>query len=243
MQKNGEREKLLALLQKKIGYEFSDRTFLEEALTHSSYANENAVPCNERLEFLGDAVLELVVSEKLFAAYPACDEGLLTSLRAHIVCKESLSEWGSRIGLKKLIRLGNNFKKCGANDSVTADCAEALFGAVFADGGYAAAVSAAAVFLADKDEFRDPAVKKNPKSELQEYTQAHSMGLPRYETVEHSGPDHALNFKVRLTVGARVLSEEWGRSKKEAEFSAAERALEKLRSEKVHDENTGQRPV
>ena len=239
MQKNSEREKLLALLQKKIGYRFHTRELLEEALTHSSYANENAVPCNERLEFLGDAVLELVVSEKLFAAYPGCDEGRLTSLRARIVCKESLSEWACGIGLKKLIRLGNNFKKCGANDSMAADCTEALFGAVFAEGGYSAAASVIADFLACKDEIRDPAVKKDPKSELQEYTQAHSLGLPVYEIVDHSGPDHALSFKVRLTVGERIFSEEWGRSRKEAEFSAAEKALKKMRQETADEGNAG----
>ncbi|MBQ9882168.1 MAG: hypothetical protein IJM42_06135, partial [Synergistes sp.] len=114
------------------------------------------------------------------------------------------------------------------HDSIAADCAEAIFGAVFADGGYSAAVSAISVFLADKDEIRNPVIRKNPKSELQEYTQAHSMGLPVYEIAAQSGPDHALSFKVRLTLGKQVLSEEWGRSRKEAEFSAAEKALKKL---------------
>ena len=229
MKTGAEREELLLSLQRKLGYRFSSRALLEEALTHSSYANENSVPFNERLEFLGDAVLELAASEKLFSAYPGCDEGRLTSLRARIVCKESLSALAAEVGLKNLIRLGNNFKKSEANDSIAADCAEALFGAVFADGGYSRASAVVEKFLATKPETSDPTITKNPKSELQEYTQAHAMGVPRYETVGHAGPEHAPSFKVRLTIQDRLFAEEWGCSTKEAEFAAAAAALGKLR--------------
>ena len=137
MKDDKRREEQLRAFQLKLGYEFRNAALLTEALTHSSYANENGTTYNERLEFLGDAVLELFTSERLFAAYPNFSEGELTRLRARLVCKNSLNDWASENGLKPLIRLGKSIKK--PTDSMAADCVEALFGAVFSDGGYEAA--------------------------------------------------------------------------------------------------------
>ena len=223
------REELLRAFQKKLRYQFNDTELLQEALTHSSYANENGVKFNERLEFLGDAVLELVTSDKLFSSYPDYDEGQLTRLRARIVCKNSLSLWASEMGLKNLIRIGKSLVKSGPTDSVAADCVEALFGAIFIDGGFQKAAEAVSNFLQTKPEISGASVVKDPKTELQEYFQRQGIDVPRYEMLERVGPDHASNFKVRLMTGDKILAEAWGASTKEAEFKAAEIALKKIR--------------
>ncbi|MDO5115284.1 MAG: ribonuclease III [Synergistaceae bacterium] len=223
------REEQLCALQEKLHYRFSDRGLLEEALTHASYANENGVKFNERLEFLGDAVLELISSARLFVSCPDCNEGQLTRLRAQLVCKNSLSEWAAENGLKELIRTGRSLAKSGPTDSIAADCVEALFGAVFMDGGYEAAVETVNRFLDSKAEMSGAPMKKDPKTELQEYFQSRGVGTPVYKTIERSGPEHASRFKVRLTdMNGKLLAEAWGLSTKEAEFSAAEAALKKL---------------
>jgi ribonuclease-3 len=220
-------ESLLTALQKKLGYQFADAELLNEALTHSSYANESGSPrFNERLEFLGDAVLELVTSEKLYAEHVELDEGRLTRLRSKLVCGESLSDWAKFAKLPQLIRLGKSLLKSGATDSMSADAAEAVFGAVFLDGGYENAKETILRFL-DRQERKVSADEVDPKTELQEYFQSHGRGVPYYKTIERKGPDHALKFKVQLTLGDEVLSESWGNSIKEAEFKAAKKALGK----------------
>lgn len=223
------REELLRAFQKKLRYQFNNIDLLQEALTHSSYANENGVKYNERLEFLGDAVLELVTSNRLFLSYPDYDEGQLTRLRAQIVCKNSLSLWAAEMGVKGLIRIGKSLVKSGPTDSIAADCVEALFGAIFIDGGFQNAAEAVSNFLQTKPEISGASVVKDPKTELQEYFQRHGMDVPRYEMLERVGPDHASNFKVRLMTGDKILAEAWGASTKEAEFKAAEIALKKIR--------------
>lgn len=223
------REELLRAFQKKLRYQFNNIDLLQEALTHSSYANENGVKFNERLEFLGDAVLELVTSNRLFLSYPDYDEGQLTRLRAQIVCKNSLSLWAAEMGVKGLIRIGKSLVKSGPTDSIAADCVEALFGAIFIDGGFQNAAEAVSNFLQTKQEISGAAVVKDPKTELQEYFQRQGMDVPRYEMLERVGPDHASNFKVRLMTGDKILAEAWGASTKEAEFKAAGIALKKIR--------------
>lgn len=227
------RGEYLCALQNKLGYTFRERATLDEALTHSSYANENAVPFNERLEFLGDAVLELITSRKLFAAYPDYDEGQLTRLRAQIVCKNSLAEWAREMGLASLIRVGRSLVKCGPTESVCADCVEALFGAVYLDGGYESARMTVEKFLETKPQISGATVVKDPKTKLQEYFQQKGMDVPRYETVERVGPEHALRFRVELTLGRKKLAGAWGQSIQEAEFRAAEEALKALSGDTV----------
>lgn len=220
------REEDLRAFQLKLGYEFKDAGLLHEALTHSSYAHENNCPYNERLEFLGDAVLELITSERLFAALPNLSEGELTRLRASLVCKNSLSDWAEANGLKRLLRLGKSIKH--PTDSMAADCVEALFGAVFCDGGYDAAREVIARFLDTKE--TEHTAEKDPKTELQELLQSEGKAAPVYKTVERLGPDHASSFKVTLTADSGLFAEAWGQSIKEAETKAAKAALEKLRT-------------
>ena len=227
MKDDKRREVQLRAFQLKLGYEFRNAELLTEALTHSSYANENGTAYNERLEFLGDAVLELFTSERLFAEYPKCSEGELTRMRARLVCKDSLSAWAAENGLKPLIRLGKSIKS--PTDSMAADCVEAVFGAVFSDGGCEAARGVVSRFLDAKEESAAPTVKKDPKTELQEYLQGEGKSAPVYKLLERRGPEHASSFKVSLSAEGGLCSEAWGPSIKEAEFKAAEAALEKLR--------------
>ena len=217
----------LSQLEKKLGYKFTDKALLDEALTHSSYANESGSSrFNERLEFLGDAVLELVSSEKLYGEHADLDEGRLTRLRSKLVCRESLAEWARFAKLPGLIRLGKSLVKSGATESMSADAAEAVFGAVFLDGGYASAKDTVLRFL-ERQEKNISSEEADPTTRLQEFFQAQGKGVPYYSTVERKGPDHALKFKVQLTLGEEVLSESWGVTIKEAEFKAAEKALKK----------------
>lgn len=221
------REEDLRAFQLKLGYEFKDAELLHEALTHSSYAHENNCPYNERLEFLGDAVLELVTSARLFSTLPHLSEGELTRLRASLVCKNSLNDWAEKNGLKPLLRLGKSIKH--PTDSMAADCVEAVFGAVFRDGGYEAAYEVVSRFL-DSKEIAGCAAEKDPKTELQELLQSEGKAAPVYKTVERLGPDHASSFKVTLTADSGLFAEAWGQSIKEAETNAAKAALEKLRT-------------
>ena len=223
---NGRADTLRAL-QIKLGYTFGDEALLDEALTHSSYANENGTQYNERLEFLGDAVLELVTSNRLYRAFPDYDEGKLTRLRAQLVCKESLSRWAKELQLRALIRVGKSLIKSGPTESVAADCVEAVFGAIFLDGGFTAASAAVSRFLDTKPELSGAEVKKDPKTVLQEYYQQHGAETPHYYMAERSGPEHASRFRVQLLAGGKVLAEEWGNSIQEAEFKAAESVLER----------------
>lgn len=233
MDKTKDREHLLRAFQQKIGYTFEKTELLEEALTHSSYANESGLlSFNERLEFLGDAVLELVTSEKLYSDHPKLAEGQLTHLRAQLVCKNSLSEWAEYIGLSPLIRVGKSLLKNGPTQSMEADAAEALFGAVFLESGYASARSVILKFLENRKELAS-LDSVDPKTELQLLLQKKNSGVPYYKTIDRKGPDHALNFKVQVTLGDRVLAEAWGLNIQEAEFKAAEIVLEKIEKEKI----------
>lgn len=208
-----------------LGYRFKNTELLQEALTHPSYANESGLSFhNQRLEFLGDAVLELIVSELLFQQERACDEGALTKLRSQIVRKESLARWAQQIKLTDSVLLGKSLKKAGVTESIAADAAEALFGAVFVDGGYESAKEVVIHFF----RFMSREISlddTDPKTALQELMQSKGMGAPYYQTVERKEPDHAVRFKVRVTLGEEILAEAWGVSVKEAEFAAAQKAL------------------
>lgn len=224
----GERESRLFGLQKKIGYAFKERALLNEALTHSSWANETpGARSNERLEFLGDAVLELAVSHLLYGEHLDMDEGGLTRLRAGIVCEKSLSQWAEEIGLAPLLRTGRSLRQ-GATAAMAADAAEALFGAVFLDGGYADARACVAVFFDYAATFK-ALPERDPKTELQELMQAEGKTVPYYSTIERTGPGHDLSFRIRVTLDDEALAEAWGKNIKEAEFRAAEKALAKYR--------------
>lgn len=226
--KNSDRDKLTEAIQKKIGYSFMEKDLLTEALTHSSYANESGSSShNERIEYLGDAVLELTVSDLLYSKYKDLDEGQLTRIRSQIVCEKKLYEWALAVGLRDAIRLGRSLIKKGPTSAIAADAAESLFGAVFLDGGYNAALTLAKAYLDFHGGELSPD-RQDSKTMLQETLQAMGRGVPYYRTVERTGPDHSLRFKVEVTIGDELLAEAWGNTIKEAEFEAAGAAFKKI---------------
>jgi ribonuclease-3 len=222
--------------EERLGYSFSSKLLLEEALTHASYANESGTPsCNERLEYLGDAVLELCVSEMLYFDYPGYSEGELTKARASVVSESPLASWALMAGIPPLLRLSRGLERQGGRDnpSILADAMEATLGAAFIDGGYEAARGIVRRFVTStgvttEDEGRDY------KSQLQEMVQARWIHPPVYRLVSRSGPDHAASFEVEVSLpGGRVLATGEGPSIKAAGFAAAESAIALLDTTKV----------
>lgn len=221
-------------LEQKIGYKFRDFSLLERAMMHSSYTNERSLPkyqCNERLEFLGDAVLELVSSEFLFKGSPKMPEGELTKTRASMVCEPSLALCARDIDLGSYLLLGKGEEATGGRmrDSVTSDAMEALIGAVYLDGGFTSAKEFIHRFvltdLEDKKLFYDS------KTILQEIVQADKSGEISYHLIREEGPDHNKTFDVEVRIGGTGFGEGRGRTKKAAEQQAAYKAILKLRKQ------------
>ena len=222
-------------LEQKIGYKFRDFSLLERAMMHSSYINERSLPkyqCNERLEFLGDAVLELVSSEFLFKGSPKMPEGELTKTRASMVCEPSLALCARDIDLGSYLLLGKGEEATGGRmrDSVTSDAMEALIGAVYLDGGFTSAKEFIHRFvltdLEDKKLFYDS------KTILQEMVQAEKLGTITYRLVKAEGPDHNKSFHTEVLIGNKVSGKGVGRTKKASEQQAAYEAILSLRREK-----------
>ena len=217
-------------IEEVIHYHFRQVKLLEMALTHSSYANEVERPedNNERLEFLGDAVLELCVSEELFRLFPDAREGKLTRLRARLVSKPSLALLAREIGLAPYLLLGRGEEGQGGRDrnSLLSDAVEAVLGAIFLDGGYDASKQWVGEVLGDKWGV-DPEVSRSKdfKSNLQELTQKRYRARPVYTLVSSSGPEHAKRFEVRLTLPDGQGVSASGPSVKKAEQRAAGLAL------------------
>jgi len=222
-------------IQGSLAYVFRNRELLERALTHSSYANERATADNERLEFLGDAVLELAVSALLLERYPEAREGQLSRLRSRLVNTEALARVARDLGLGKILRLGVGEEQTGGRDrtSVLADAAEAVLGAVFLDAGFARARKVAVAWmeaplerLADGDgvDLR----WKNSRSQLQECIQRDRHQTPTYRVIGREGPAHEPVFTVEVLAGSDVLGTGTGRNKREASHDAAAKALESL---------------
>lgn len=205
-----------------------DAPHLEQALTHPSYANERrGVADNQRLEFLGDAVLGFCTSEMLFARYPNADEGTLTRVRAQLVNADALAGWAREVGVSGALLLGRGADSGGLRDStnVLADAVEALIAASFLDAGLDAARAACARIVESKLASLAPGGPRDPKSELQERAQATGRDAPLYEVVESGGPPHDRWFVVRVMVGGEALGQGRGRSKRLAERAAAAEAL------------------
>ncbi len=207
-----------------------DLPHLDEALTHPSFANEQRGRCadNQRLEFLGDAVLGLLVGEILMERFPSAKEGELSLMRSLLVSAEALSAWARAVGLGPLLRLGRGADAAGERDrdNVLADAAEALVGAVYLDRGLAASRDLAASIVDEPLARLDLArVGRDPKSELQERVQAHGGPSPRYRVVGAEGPDHRREFVVEVEAEGKVLGSGRGRSKKLAEQAAARAAI------------------
>jgi ribonuclease-3 len=220
---------------KKIGYSFENPDLLACALTHKSFANESAdgIEDNQRLEFLGDAVLGLVVAEALMHRLPEAPEGILTQSRAALVNELVLAELAREIDLGEALKLGRGEEMSDGRDrsSTLCDAVEAVLGAVYLDGGFLAARDVVVHWLGERlDEVADGVDVRDAKGALQERLQADNRAAPVYNIVNEAGPDHAKTFEVEILVDGAVLAKGSGRSKKEAEKDAASRALKEMRS-------------
>ena len=217
-------------LQQRIGYRFSDARLLNRALTHRSYGADH----NERLEFLGDAVLSLVISSLLFERFAGSDEGDLTRVRAHLVREDSLHRMALQLGLPDLLRLGEGEARGGGAQraSILADALEALIGATFQDGGFDAARSLVQGLFGEIIATTDLASwAKDAKTELQEWLQGRRLPVPSYRITATRGQAHAQTFEVECSVPALNLAESGeGRSRRAAEQEAARRMLDSLKA-------------
>lgn len=225
----------LAGLQQRLGYQFRDEGLLRLAITHPSIAHEQnmAAPHNQRLEFLGDAILGAVLSQQLYEKFPDADEGLLTKSRAKLVNAASLAAHGRVVGLGAHMILSRGEENTGGRDrpSILADAFEALLGAIFLDGGSGAVRDfILREFAADYAELALPEGIENPKGELQEWLQAKSPVAPVYQLISAEGPDHDRNFVSAVLHDGEELGRGSGKSKKAAESEAALSALKKLRT-------------
>ncbi len=223
-------------LKKKISYSFSDEGLLKHAMTHSSYVNEKRLKktdCNERLEFLGDAVLELVSSEYLFFENPKMPEGELTKLRASMVCEKALAFCARDLDLGDFLLLGKGEDATGGRkrDSITSDALEALIGAIYLDGGFANAKE----FILNHvlNDLEGKRLFYDSKTILQELVQGNSEKRICYELVGEVGPDHNKSFQMEVRIGDTTYGQGIGRTKKAAEQEAAYQAILKLKNRKA----------
>lgn len=218
----------LKKLEEKIGYRFQKFTLLKKAMIHSSYANEMHLPkyeCNERLEFLGDAVLELISSEFLFFDESRMQEGDLTKLRASMVCEPTLAFCARQFELGEYLLLGKGEEATGGRlrDSVVSDALEALIGAIYIDGGFASAKEFIMKFVLNDLENRK--LFYDSKTILQEIVQSKSKETLFYQLTKEEGPDHNKHYEVNAILGNRVIGSGSGKTKKAAEMEAAYRAI------------------
>ena len=218
----------LTELQEVIGYQFREEGLMRQALTHSSFANEKhmkKLSDNERLEFLGDAVLEVVSSEFLFQSYPKLPEGDLTKLRASLVCEPTLAICAREIGLGKYLFLGKGEDQTGGRErkSILSDALEALIGAIYLDGGFEPAKAFVQRFILTDIEHKK--LFHDSKTILQEVVQGQYKEPLQYVLLAENGPDHDKSFRVAAQIGERRISEGSGHTKKAAEQEAAYQAL------------------
>ena len=229
-------DNMLKELQDRIGYHFHDDKLLKKAMVHSSYANEKHLPkyeCNERLEFLGDAVLELISSEFLFSLHKTMPEGQLTKTRASMVCEPALAFCARDIELGKYLLLGKGEDATGGRkrESVTSDAMEALIGAIYLDGGFANAKEFIERFI-----LKDLENKKlfyDSKTILQEIEQSNFKEPVSYELLGEKGPDHNKVFEVAVRIGDDRYGVGFGRTKKAAEQEAAYQSILALRKKNI----------
>ena len=216
-------------LEENLGYTFNNKELLLEALTHTSYANENNINSNEKLEFLGDSILEFVSSEYMYNNYQKLNEGELTKARATVVCEDSLYQVAKRLNIPEFIRVGHSERASGGNEkeAILADSIEAIIAAMYFDGG----LEVTKKFIIDnlKDAMEEATSKvgeKDYKTVLQEKLQANGNVDIEYNILEEVGPDHDKTFVVEVTLNGVQLATGSGKSKKLAEFEAARKALE-----------------
>lgn len=218
-------------IQHTINYEFKKEELLYQAMTHSSYANDhkmNKLSCNERLEFLGDAVLELISSEYLYELYPTKPEGELTKLRASLVSEEPLALVAQNIGLSDYILLSKGEDNTGGRyrESITSDAVEALLGAIYLDGGIDSAREFAYKFILN--DIENKKMFHDSKTILQEIIQKYKLGNLSYVLIHEEGPDHNKSYEVNALLDEKVIGTGEGRTKKRAQQQAAYYAIKKL---------------
>ncbi len=218
--------------------QFKNKKLFEQAFIHRSYLNETKekVSSNERMEFLGDSIISFVVSKYLFVKYPNYNEGILTNLRSLLVNTKSLAQIAKELGFGELLKLskGEEESKGRQNQSLLADCFEGFIGALFIDQGVEVVNEFLNQTLIPKvDEVEKSRSYKDPKSLLQEHVQAKRLNSPVYKVLEEAGPAHARRFKIGAYVNNKLMGEGYGKSKRDAEEQAAEKALEQISAQKL----------
>lgn len=212
-----------------IGYRFTNKDFLKEALTHKSFAGEHrSVKHNERLEFLGDSILGAIVADYIYNQCPHVEEGVLSKIKSNLVSRRNLYLWGKQMGLGRFMLLGHGELATGGRerDSIISNAVEAVIGAVYLDGGYPAASSVILPWVRTQALTQDA---RDFKSVLQEYLQKQGKVTPEYEVIQTVGPEHDKVFTVRVSLAGQELGIGKGHNKKMAEQSAAQHALEQFK--------------
>ena len=218
-------------LEQKIKYEFKNKELLKKALTHTSYAYEHNVESNEKLEFLGDSILQFVSSEHLYLNFPKLKEGEMTKTRAAVVCENSLYKIAKELDFGKFLYLGKSELATGGNDrpAILADSVEAVIAAIFMDGGIEPAKKFILGNLSEEVEIASKNVgQKDFKTVLQEKLQVNGDVKIEYIIISEKGPDHDKTFEAEVRCNNRKLATGTGKTKKQAEMKAAEKALEKI---------------
>ena len=220
------------IIEESIGYIFKDKELLQKALTHTSYAYENNVESNEKLEFLGDSILEFISSKYLYQSYPELKEGEMTKVRATVVCEKSLYKIAKLHNFSDFLNLGKSEQKTGGNQrpAILADSVEAVIAAIYLDGG----IEPAEKFIIEnlKEEIKTASKHvgdKDYKTVLQEKLQIHGDVKIEYNIIRETGPDHDKTFEAEVKCDGRILASGKGKSKKEAQMQAAKKALENLK--------------
>lgn len=216
------------MTHRKLGYEFKDLSLLETALTHSSYANEFSCFSNERLEFLGDALLGCIVSVLLYEKYPSYTEGDLSKIRSRVVSGANFAKYAEMLGLGEQIRLGKGEESTGGRkrESNNANAFEALIGALYLDAGYEKTFDVVSQLFRDAIEEND--FPRDSKTQLQEVSQSVFGQTPEYRVLSEEGPPHERTFTVEVRIPSDLTGTGKGRSKRQSEQSAARDALKKL---------------
>lgn len=225
---NSQGGKQLGNFQKEIGVKWRNVRLLSQALTHSSYAKSNSrrISDNERMEFLGDAVLELIIADYLFHNFSHLDEGSMSRIRSTVVSEENLARHAKKINLGRYLLVGKDQDQIRHQSATLADAYEAIIGALYLDQGLKVAKRFILNFFIKEQNLFDKV--KDFKSLLQEYSQSVHNRLPQYQLIQEEGPDHKKKFRVRVEIGGEILGEGWGVSKKKAEKIAAGKAWEEL---------------